>query len=417
VSAQAVITGVAAVTALGASAEETFDALCSGRSAVGPVRGFDASIFACPAAAQAAGLDAASLGVAPRDARTMGFHSFALLAVARSLHAAARLDDPAVPRERIGFFTGMGMVDCEPADLLPAALRSRGQEGALDYDKFYNAEFQHMHPLWPLSMLNNMALAQAAIDLDIRGDNSTFSPFGESGALALREAERSAAEGSALAALAAGVSEKVSPQSMARHQCLAVLSPSGRPAPFGSGRDGAVPGEAAAGVVFETAQSAAARGLKPLAAMPGWAMTFAPTRDEDCLARAMADAMRGALDMAGASPGQAAVLFAQADGSRAADAAEARAIREVLGPEAVVTSTKAALGNTLAASAPLDVAFAVLALARGAAPGCCSGPADESLGIRLAPAGATAVSGDTALVNVRGLGGQCASLVVRAWKE
>jgi 3-oxoacyl-[acyl-carrier-protein] synthase II len=38
-----VITGMGLVTALGHTVEETWEALCQGRSGIGPIRNFDAS--------------------------------------------------------------------------------------------------------------------------------------------------------------------------------------------------------------------------------------------------------------------------------------------------------------------------------------------------------------------------------------
>src|SRR5258708_13607832 len=40
-----VITGMGLVTALGHTVEETWDALCQGRSGIGPIRNFDASEY------------------------------------------------------------------------------------------------------------------------------------------------------------------------------------------------------------------------------------------------------------------------------------------------------------------------------------------------------------------------------------
>ena len=416
-SSGAAITGCSVITPLGMNAELTFEALCAGESAIGPVRGFDASGFACHAASQLNGLSAESLGIAPRNARTMGFHSHALIAVAREAHAAARLGNATIPRESIAFFTGMGMVDYQVQDLLPAMLRSYLADGSFDYQSFYARDFQQIHPLWPLRMLNNMAMAQAAIDLDLRGDNATFSPHGEAGAQAIREAERSVVEGSAQVALAAGVSENISPQSLARHQRLGNLSPSSKLRPFGAERDGTVFGEAAAALVLEDRRSASARGLKPMGQVDGYGMRCANSQSDDGIAQAAAGAMRDALREAHVPPAQVAVIFANGDGRRASDAGEARAIAEVFGPDTPVTATKAALGNTLAASAPTDAALAVLALRRGVAPHCPGGPSEQSAGINLINGSAVPLKEGSALVNVQGLGGQCAAIVLSTVRE
>ena len=416
-SEQAVIVGYGAITGLGRTAQGTFDALCEGRSALGPVQTFDASAFICSAASQIADLDADSLGIAPRDARTMGFHSFGLIAAARAAHHAARLDQADVARERIAFFTGMGMVDYRVEDLMPAILRSRTEDGGLDLRRFCTRAYNQIHPLWPLCTLNNMGLAQAAIDLDVRGDNTTFSPYGEAGAQAVREAERSVCEGSADVALAAGVAEMLSPQSFARHQNIGHLSPSSRLMPFAASRDGSLLGEAAAAIAFEQKRNAEARGREALARVAGYAMRYGRSTSESSLTEAVAGAMRQALAVGGIAPDEVGAVFANGDGCPLRDAAEARAISEVLGANAIVTATKAALGNTLAASGPLDIVMGVLAIERAVVPPCCASQADPDLGLALVVDKPARLARPWVMVNTQGLSGQCASILLGPAKE
>jgi len=416
-SESTLITGYAAITALGATAGETFDALCEGKSAIAPVTDFDASGFACSSAATIEGLDATGLGLAPRDARTMDFHSFGLMKTSRAAHAVARLDDPHIPREQVAFFAGMGMVDWRVDDILQATLRSLDADRSLDYNKFYDRGYQQIYPLWPLCTLNNMAQAQTAIDLDLRGDNGTFSPHGESGAQAVREAERAISEGASLAGLAAGVSEKVCPQSFARHQLLGYLSPSGKLQPFGVDRDGSVLGEAAAALVFEKAESARARDLSPLGIVAGQAMNYGRCDRLEALAKGITLAMRRAIELADLEPADMGVIYANGGGGSAQDAAEARAIADVFGDGTPVTATKGALGNTLAAAGLVDAVLALIGFERGIVPPCASGTPGDDLGIHLVTEPGLELRRKTALVNVQGLSGQCASLALKACKE
>jgi 3-oxoacyl-[acyl-carrier-protein] synthase II len=262
-----------------------------------------------------------------------------------------------------------------------------------------------------------MAQAQAAIDLDVRGDNTTFSPYGEAGAQALREAERSVWEDSSKAALAAGVSEQVSPQSLARHQRMGLLSPTSRLQPFGTDRDGSVLGEGASAMAFENAASASKRNVEALGTLPGYAMHYAKDGKVETLKRAITSAMVEALQMAGAGPDDIGVVYANGDGRVPNDEAEALALVEVLGDKIPVTATKAALGNTLAASAPLDGVLALLSLKRRLVPPCCLESADNCLGANLVLKECVPVHKPYALVNVQGQSGQCASILVKASGE
>jgi len=124
-----------------------------------------------------------------------------------------------------------------------------------------------------------------------------------------------------------------------------------------------------------------------------------------------------ALRMAGVRPDEVGVIFANGDGRASSDAAEAHAIETLFGARTPVTATKAALGNTLAASAPLDTVLALLALQRKTAPPCCVQEVDPSLGLNLVRRACLPIEKPCALINVQGQSNQCASIVVKAPKE
>ena len=311
----------------------------------------------------------------------------------------------------------MGTVDYEVAELAPAVAPCLRDDAALDFDKFFSSEYQQIHPLWPLKMLNNVGQSQVAIDLDLRGDNATFSPHAEAGAQAIREADRCVARGTATAAIAAAAGDEISPQALARHQRLGWLSPTGTVRPFSARADGGVLGEAAAAIALESDASAVARGQSALARIAGWAMRCAARETVRAYSDAMAESMARALDEAHARPGDVAVIFANADGRPVCDAGEASAIREMFGAAAPVTSTKPALGATLAAAGVLDTVLATLALRRGVAPPCLNAAPDDTPGLDLVRESPRPIRGAAALVNTLGLTGQCASIVIRVEEQ
>lgn len=406
------IVSFGAVTALGPTAAATFDALCEGRSAIGPIREFDASGFPCSVAARMEPFDPEALGLAPRDARTMRHGSYALLVAAREAFEQAGLDGE-VPRERIGFFAGMGTVDYRVEDLLGALKPCLRDDGSIDYAEFFGVAYREIHPLWPLQMLNNVGHSQVAIQLDLRGDNATYSPHGESGAQAVREATDAVARGTVDAALAGGAGDEVLPECLARHTRLGWLSASGELKPFAG--DGGVLGEAAGCLILESEASLRRRGRPALGRLRGWSMRCAARETADAYATAVAGSMRAALLEAHVEAEEVTAVFANGDGRPPADAGEAEAIRGVLGGDTPVTSTKPALGVTLAAAGVLDVGLALMALRRGTVPPCSSG--GEELPIHLVRGEPLTIEGDVAIVNVQGLNGQCASMVVQAAKE
>lgn len=251
------ITAAAVRTALGDTAAEVSGAIAAGRSAVAPIRGFDASSFGDARAAQIW-----SEPETPEDdpaLRILGPHGRLLHAVALEAHAAASLGQ--LDRELVGLFVGMGMVDSPVEDLAAAAQAARDDTGAFSLKSFFAGAYRQIHPLWPLSMLNNVAVGQIAIDLDIRGDNLVVASDADAGVRALLEAAWSVSEGTSQAALAVGVSGRVSPAQLARRAL--------RPGPSQG-----VPGEGGAALVLEREEDARARGASILGFLLGGATSF-----------------------------------------------------------------------------------------------------------------------------------------------
>ena len=171
--------------------------------------------------------------------------------------------------------------------------------------------------------------------------------------------------------LAGGVEAGATATNAAGLRRSGALSAAGAARPFDAGRDGLVLAEGAAVLVLEEAGYAAARGARPLAEILGAASACdaghptAPRADGAMLAACG----REALDEAGVAAGDLAAVDAHATGTRAGDAAEARALDAIFGGALPpVVATKGATGHAMAAAGALDAVVAVLALQRGLLP-------------------------------------------------
>jgi 3-oxoacyl-(acyl-carrier-protein) synthase len=179
--------------------------------------------------------------------------------------------------------------------------------------------------------------------------------------------------------------------------------------PFDRGRDGFVATGGAAVLVLETARSAGARGVQPLARMLGWAQACdghhaAMPHPEG---RGLRDAMRLAMRDAGITPRGVGYVNAHATSTPAGDRAEARALHEVFAPHAPpVSSTKALTGHALSLAGALEAAFCVLALDEGFIPGQAHlvEPDEESAHLNL-PRETLAKQPRVVLNNSSGFGG------------
>ncbi|MGW6981500.1 beta-ketoacyl synthase N-terminal-like domain-containing protein [Streptomyces sp. NPDC054932] len=141
--------------------------------------------------------------------------------------------------------------------------------------------------------------------------------------------------------------------------------------PFTDKACGFVPAEGGAMFVVEDEDEARRRGATVRAVLAGHAATFSGTRRRDESGEGLAHAIRGALREADCAPEEIDVVFADAMGTPAADAAEAAALADALGAygqKVPVTAPKSGTGRAYCAAPALDTAAAVLALEHGIVP-------------------------------------------------
>jgi 3-oxoacyl-[acyl-carrier-protein] synthase II len=216
----------------------------------------------------------------------------------------------------------------------------------------------------------NAAAGQAAIWHGLDGVNATVSGGPAAGAAALAYAGDLLRCGRARQLLAGGAEE------LAFESCLGFeragwLTEAAAVRPFDRSRDGFLLGEGAALLALEDSATAARRGARVRGFLRGWAATFDPSRGRDGsrASRAAERSMRLALEDAGLPPSAIGVCAASANGSPAADRAEAIAVRAVLGASVPVLVCKAALGESLGAGAAAAAVALLVALEAGVVPG------------------------------------------------
>ena len=125
------MTGLGAVTPIGADAPSTWRAAVAGESGIDFIRAFDASEFPVRIAAEVKDFDPTQVA-SPKDARRLDRNVLLSLGAAREAVADARLDGAYSP-DRVGilFGTAIGGVpgrSCEQADVLRE--RGPGPRGA-----------------------------------------------------------------------------------------------------------------------------------------------------------------------------------------------------------------------------------------------------------------------------------------------
>lgn len=189
--------------------------------------------------------------------------------------------------------------------------------------------------------------------------------------------------------------------------------------PFDAQRSGMLLGEGAAMFVLERADAALARGAMPLAEVVSLGLSCDAWHPTAPLADGlgMRRAMQSALDQAGIAPRDVDWVNAHGSGTRASDAAEARALHALFGPRMpAVSGSKGALGHALGASSALELAICVLGLqAQTVPPTAGHGQADPDCAIACTRAPEPRPI-TWALNNAFAFGGLNSALLLRRWE-
>ncbi|MGH2376298.1 MAG: beta-ketoacyl-ACP synthase II [Candidatus Methylomirabilaceae bacterium] len=361
-STDVVVTGLGAVTPLGLSGHETWQALIAGRSGVGRITQFDPSALPVQIASEVKGFDPAEYVDAKSAGRLERFTQFAVAASKQALmDAGLTLDGQ---NERIGVVMNTGAGGTALVERETMVLAERGP--------------RRVSPLFVPMMMPNIGACQVSIALGLRGPVITATAACASGVQAIVDAVRLIRDGDADAIIAGGSESALTPLSFAAMANMRALSrrndePTKASRPFDLDRDGFVFGEGAVALVLERREHAEARGARIYAAALGGAATAdafhitAPDPDGHSAARAMVRA----LERAGLAPEDVDYVCAHATSTPVGDAAEVRAIRRAFGSHAdrlAVSSPKSMVGHIMGAAGALSALAAVMAIHDGIIP-------------------------------------------------
>jgi 3-oxoacyl-[acyl-carrier-protein] synthase II len=269
-----------------------------------------------------------------------------------------------------------------------------------------------------------MPAAHLAIYNDLRGPNNSLTQREASGNLAIGEALRYIARGSADVIISGATGTYVHPMKTVQAALQQELAgngtaPSQACRPFDRGRTGMVLGEGAGAIVLEALESAQRRGATIYGEVLGAAS--ATVQDPDRVARrgrALERVFRGALRDGGAKPEDIGHIHAHGVSTRSGDREEAAAIGAVFGPpdrQPPITAAKSYFGNLGAGSGVIELIASLLAVRQGELFGILNyeSPDPECL-IQAAQHG---MQPGTTFLNANvTLQGQASAVLVRGWE-
>ncbi len=131
-------------------------------------------------------------------------------------------------------------------------------------------------------------------------------------------------------------------------------SPATTPAPFDAARDGLVVGEGAGTLILEEMEHALRRGAKIYAEIIGFGTNTDGTHITNPNAATMAKAMQLALDDAGIAAGDVGYVNAHGTATETGDVAESRATEQIFGDGVPVSTLKSYIGHTLGACGAIE---------------------------------------------------------------
>lgn len=395
------ITGAGTVNPLAPDVPGTYAALREGRVAIGPldVEGLD--WLTQKIGAQVRGFDpAAHLGRREID-QCDRFAQFALVAARQAVAQAGQNFDGELA-EASGVILGTAAGGLATSDEC--------------FRKVYAEGRGRVPPLTVPRLMHNAAASQVSMALGLLGPCFSVASACASSNHAIGLAFRLVRSGAAPVMLAGGSEAMLTFGGLKAWEGLRVLSPDAC-RPFSAGRNGMVMGEGAAVFVLEDWEQARRRGADILAEIAGFAMG-ADAADlvlpsVDGAARAMAGALRDA----GLDPGAIGYVNAHGTGTRANDAAESAAIRQVFGTAAdrlPVSSTKSMHGHLIGATGAVELLACLMALRDGViAPTMGHLAADPDCPLDIVANAAREARVGAALSNAFAFGGLNAVLALR----
>ena len=372
-----VVTGLGAITPVGADVASTWSSLLAGRSGVTKLTDDWAEQLPARIAAWAAA-DPATLIDRVQARRMDRCEQFALVA---AREAWADAGTPEVDPERLGVVVSSGI---------------GGVASTLaGYDVLREKGWQRISPFAIPMLMPNGSAGWLSIEFGARaGAHATVSACA-SGAEAIGYAMEMIRSGRADVVLAGGTEAAIIPLNLAAFAAMRALStrndePERASRPFDKGRDGFVLGEGAGVIVLESAEHAARRNARvyAVAGGVGYSADAHHIAQPDPDASGVVLALRRVLADADLDPEQIVHVNAHATSTPAGDVVECQAIAEALGPPSagvVVSATKSMTGHLLGGAGAIESVAAILALRERVAPPTINlEDPDDSAGVQIA---------------------------------
>jgi 3-oxoacyl-[acyl-carrier-protein] synthase II len=400
-----VVTGMGVIAPNGIGLEAFWDSLVHGRSGVGPITHFDATSFKSRIAGEVKDFEPLDFIDPKFKPKRMARHTqFAFAAMKMALTDAAFEPSKHAIDHPIPVLLGVSTTAMDILDDCWSDLSERGPRGV-------RAGVIDGQPQAATQVLT-MALG-------ISARATTISSACPSGLDAVATAAAMIRRGEADIAVAGGTDAAITPVTMASFATAGLSStrnsdPKRASRPFDLLRDSGIISEGAGMLILENYETAIARGVSAYLEITGYGTQGDNYASDELFG--LGQTMRHALNSAGKTPDEIDYICAYGPGHPALDIVETDMIKRVFGARAysvAISSIKGVTGNALSAAGPHQVITCGLCFKHNIIPPTANYEVfDPRCDLDYVPGRFRPRKINTALINVRGLGGGNSSLVV-----
>jgi len=407
-----VITGIGMVSPLGLDTATTWEGLISGKNGIEMLTLFDASPLETRFGGEVKGFEPANY-INKKDVRRMDRFAQLAVAAARLAVEGSGLDIANGKGDDVGVIVGSGI----------GGLTTLFDQARVYIEKGPSKVTPFLIPM----MISDIAAAQIAISMGLKGPNFCTTSACSSGSDAIGTAYESIRQGRAEIMLAGGTESGMNVLAFAAFNSLNALStanedPHHASRPFDAGRSGFVMSEGATVLVLEELNAALGRGAAIYAEVIGYGSScdafhiVQPIETGEGAARAMAMAVK----RAGIAPSEIDYINAHGTSTQLNDKMETAAIKTILGDHAYkvsISSTKSMLGHLIGGAGAIECAICALVIKNGIIPPTINYTTpDPDCDLDYTPNVAKYKKVRTTLSNSFGFGGHNSVLILRQYE-
>ncbi|WP_329904622.1 beta-ketoacyl-ACP synthase II [Porphyromonas pogonae] len=412
-----VVTGIGAITPLGNTAPETWEAVKAGKSGAGPITLFDASKFKTQFACEVKGFDPLQYFDRKEVRKYDRFTQFAMVAADECIENS-KLDLEQVDKNRVGVVIAAGI----------GGLKTFEEE-VMGYNTERGPRF---NPFFIPKMISDIAAGHVSMKYGFHGPNYSTASACASSTNALIDACYLIRLGKADVIISGGAEAAICAAGVGGFNTMNALStrndsPQTASRPFSASRDGFVMGEGSCCLVIEELEHAKKRGATILAELVGTGLSadayhLTATHPEGLGAKLV---MNNALEDAGMTTKDIDYINVHGTSTPVGDISEVKAIKEVFGEDAYklnISSTKSMTGHLLGAAGALEAMIALKAVQEDIVPPTINhDPEDKdpeidyNLNFTFNEAQKRTVR--TALSNTFGFGGHNATVIFKKYED